>query len=167
MEAEVVRDSLLYVADRLDSQFGGQELENSESLKTARRSIYYSVHPEAGGKSALGELFDGPDALDCYRRTRSLVPQQPLALTNSDLVHQTSSQIVQACQETEPAAFVIALFEQILSRSPTEAEQRVCLDALEKQLALLSQSNTTDAMLRARESLARALLNHNDFVTIR
>ena len=68
---------------------GGQELENSEALTTFRRSLYYSVYPEQGGKSSLGELFDAPDALECYRRTRSIVPQQALALTNSDLVHQT------------------------------------------------------------------------------
>jgi hypothetical protein len=82
MESEVVRDSLLYCAGRLDLQIGGQELENSENLTTNRRSLYYCVHPEQGGKSSLGELFDAPDALDCYRRTRSIVPQQALALTN-------------------------------------------------------------------------------------
>ncbi|MEO8497002.1 MAG: DUF1553 domain-containing protein, partial [Planctomycetota bacterium] len=95
MESELVRDSLLYVAGKLDMTMGGQELENSESLTTYRRSLYYSVYPEQGGKSPLGELFDAPDALDCYRRSRSVVPQQALALTNSELVHELSLLLAQ------------------------------------------------------------------------
>ena len=62
MESEVVRDSLLYAAGRLETKMGGQELENSEALKTFRRSLYYATYPEASGKSEFGELFDGPEA---------------------------------------------------------------------------------------------------------
>src|SRR4029078_1435160 len=94
MESEVLRDALLFCAGKLDMRLGGQELENSEALTTNRRSLYYAVHPEQGGKSSLGELFDAPDALDCYRRTRSVVPQQALAMTNSDLVHRMSAALV-------------------------------------------------------------------------
>src|SRR5262249_48859871 len=50
MEAEVVRDSLLDVAGLLDRNMGGQELENAQALTTYRRSLYYSCHPEDGGK---------------------------------------------------------------------------------------------------------------------
>ena len=167
MEAEVVRDSLLNVAGKLDPKIGGQELENSEALTTFRRSLYYSVFPEQGGKSAMGELFDAPDALECYRRSRSIIPQQALALTNSDLVHQLSVAIVQAAGEKPPDEFVIACFERILSRVPTPQELQICLEALKNQSELLAKTNATDAALRAKSSLVRALLNHNDFVTIR
>ena len=183
MEAEVVRDTLLYVGGRLDPTMGGQELENSEALTTTRRSLYYSVHPEAGGKSPLGELFDAPDALECYRRTRSIVPQQALALTNSELVHQTAAAIVKASGgegetgrggkgETgdgiiESTRFITAAFEQILSRRPTEAELSICSEALSQQQELLAKSNAAEAAALARESIVRALLNHNDFITIR
>ena len=167
MEAEVVRDSLLNVAGKLDPKVGGQELENSEALTTFRRSLYYSVFPEQGGKSAMGELFDAPDALECYRRSRSIIPQQALALTNSDLVHQLSVGIVQAEGEKPPAEFVIACFERILSRRPTPQELQICTESLNSQRELLAKSNATDAVLRAKASLVRALLNHNDFVTIR
>jgi hypothetical protein len=158
-------------------RLGGQELENSEALTTHRRSLYYSVHPEQGGKSSLGELFDAPDALDCYRRTRSVVPQQALAMTNSDLVHRMSAAIVSDWEAARSAAekpsggeegeFIVAVFERILSRSPTEQERRLCRDAFEKQHALLVRTNAAEAPTRARESIVRALLNHNDFFTIR
>jgi hypothetical protein len=198
MESEVVRDSLLYCAGRLDLRMGGQELENSDALTTFRRSLYYSVYPEQGGKSTLGELFDAPDALDCYRRMRSIVPQQALALTNSDLVHQMSSAIVndwEAAQKVEQHSgeeaggekasgegasreganrddaqlrqFLTSVFERVLARAPTDKERRLCEEAYQQQRELLARTNTADAATRARESIVRALLNHNDFITIR
>ncbi|MCA9071352.1 MAG: DUF1553 domain-containing protein, partial [Planctomycetaceae bacterium] len=170
MEAEVVRDSLLFCGDMLESKMGGQELENSEALTTFRRSLYYSVHPEEGGKNPLGEWFDAPNALECYRRTRSIVPQQALALTNSDLIHAMSERIVKDTFEIEDSnALIINLFERILSRQPSDAELQVCAKALTDQLRLANDAKhaVSDANLKARQSLVRALLNHNDFITIR
>lgn len=172
MESEVVRDSLLYVGGRLQLEIGGQELETEEALKTYRRSLYYCVHPEQGGRGPLGELFDGPSAVDCYRRTRSIVPQQALALTNSDLVHDTSAALVddwmqRASAASSPAEFVADMFQRILTRRPTRVEQDVCLAAFDEQLSAHEAANSEDAETMARRSLVRALLNHNDFITIR
>ena len=91
MEAEVIRDSIIQLSGRLNQQMKGQELENDQALSTFRRSIYYSIYPEDGGKSKFAELFDAPDSLDCYRRTRTIIPQQALALTNSEIIHQAAS----------------------------------------------------------------------------
>ncbi|MFM8478361.1 MAG: DUF1553 domain-containing protein, partial [Planctomycetaceae bacterium] len=159
MEAEVVRDSLLSVAGLLDTKMGGQELENSEALTTHRRSLYYAVYPEQGGRSNLGELFDAPDPLDCYRRTSSIIPQQALALTNSELVHKVSGVVAEqlaAGGHGEAGAFIVAAFKLILSRSPTAEETGLCREFLQPE-------DTAST----RHSLIRALLNHNDFVTIR
>jgi hypothetical protein len=174
MEAEVVRDSLLYAAGKLETKMGGQELENSEALTTYRRSVYYSTYPEAGGKNDFGMLFDGPEALECYRRTRSVIPQQALALTNSELVHQLSGAVASTLWTetekagTEPAvrisAFLSAAFERILSRTATAKELETCTAFLAKQTG---PTPTAEREAAARESLVRALLNHNDFVTIR
>ncbi|MEK6263033.1 MAG: DUF1553 domain-containing protein [Planctomycetota bacterium] len=168
MEAEVVRDSLLHSAGRLDMQLGGQELENSQALTTRRRTLYYSCQPELDGKSPFGALFDAPEPTDCYRRTRSVIPQQALALTNSDLIHELSGALAAELwrslppeQQAAPQPFVTAAHEQILSRSPTAAELSACV-------AFLSTPGEagTDPV-RLRESLVRAILNHNDFVAIR
>lgn len=175
MEAEVIRDSLLFVAGRLDQTQGGQELENSEALKTYRRTLYYSCNPEVDGKSEFGALFDAPEPAECYRRTRSVIPQQALALSNSDLVHELSLAIVQAEGEKgrggegekDDSAFVADCFERILSRPPSADEVSVCLTALRQLQAGAAKDNHADAAIRARSSLVRALLNHNDFVTIR
>ena len=175
MEAEVIRDSLLFMAGRLDLTMGGQEMENSEALKTFRRTLYYSSQPEADGKSELGVLFDAPEPADCYRRTRSIIPQQALALTNSDLVHELSLLIVRSEGEIGGAGdggkadplFVADCFERILCRPPSASELAVCLEAMQMQQDALLKSGLADAALRSRASLVRALLNHNDFVTIR
>ena len=91
--SEVVRDSLLACAGVIDGTMGGQELENSEALTSRRRSLYFSCHPETGGKSEFGAIFDAPDANECYRRTRSVIPQQALALTNNPLIHELSGKL--------------------------------------------------------------------------
>jgi len=178
MESEVVRDSLLSVANRLDLTQGGVELENAEALTTNRRTLYYSCFPESGGKSELGELFDAPDPLDCYRRASSIVPQQALALTNSELVHQTSVSLVETWTRGRGQGpgtaggdaidrFIEDLFAQILCRAPSSEEQRICRETLERQRDLATEPDSPAALTSARESLARILFNHNDFVTVR
>lgn len=175
MEAEVLRDSLLAAANCLDPKLGGQELENSESFTTYRRSLYYSCQPEEDGKSPLGMLFDGPDAADCYRRTRTIIPQQSLALTNSSLIHSLAPKIVAhidslkanhtVAQVPEPQEgvdergadakiFIDAAFRHLLNRSPRPEEMQVCYAfyAVEP---------------KAKESLVRILVNHPDYLTIR
>ncbi len=175
MEAEVLRDSLLAAADCLDPTLGGQELENSESFTTYRRSLYYSCQPEEDGKSPLGMLFDGPDAADCYRRTRTIIPQQSLALTNSALIHSLAPKIVlqvdslaansRATQDTpsqkfvdekeaDANAFVDTAFRYLLNRSPSQEELQACTAYFENEP-------------KAKESLVRILVNHPDYLTIR
>ncbi len=175
MEAEVIRDSLLHCGDLLDFAHGGQPLDNTQAMKTHRRSLYYEIYPDGGGTSEFSSLFDAPSPLECYRRTRSIVPQQALALTNSDLVHQVSTAIVSNWSKSSDGLhgdeldtrFVTEMFEQILTRLPTELELEHCLDGLRAQRELLQPDADDQASTKARESLVRVLLNHNDFVTVR
>jgi len=66
---------------------------------------------------------------------------------------------------------VVAAFEQVLTRRPTEGETATCLEFLTQQTELYRTAGVktapADHALRARASLVRALFNHNDFVTIR
>jgi hypothetical protein len=151
MEAEVVRDGVLHLAGALDARFCGQELENTESETSMRRSLYFSCHPETGGRSAMAAMFDAPEPTDCYRRTSSVLPQQALVLTNSKLVHDHSAALVRQIGLEAPD-FVTAAFEHVLSRAPSADELASCR-------AFLKDGS--------KESLVRVLLNHNDFVTVR
>ena len=67
MESEVVRDSLLFIAGKLDTAQGGPPLLNTLAMTTYRRSLYYEVFPEDGGHSKLSEIFDAPDPTRCFR----------------------------------------------------------------------------------------------------
>lgn len=164
MEAEVIRDSIFHLSANLSQQMKGQELENDQALTTFRRSLYYSTYPEDGGKSRFAELFDAPDTLDCYRRTRTIVPQQALALTNSDIIHKAAGSIEKEIwtriknpdsPKNINAIFIDLAFRKIIGREATNAEKAACQDYL----------GGSDAA--QRESLLRILMNHNDFVTIR
>ena len=63
--------------------------------------------------------------------------------------------------------FIRAAYETILCVAPTEGELSACRSALEETQTLLQQRNHPQAATRARENLVHALLNHNDFITIR
>ncbi len=174
MEAEVVRDSILFLSDRLDRTMGGQELENSEAMKTFRRSLYYCCQPEIDGKSEFGALFDAPEPTDCYRRSRSILPQQSLALTNSLLVHEASQSIAKQIRSLVPENGNAALelwismaFEKILARSPSNKERQLCREYLAETQRERASEGTSKGEPKDLESLVRILLNHNDFVTIR
>lgn len=173
MEAEVIRDSLLHIADSLDRQHGGQELENHSSFTTFRRSLYYCCQPEEDGKSPIGQLFDGPDPADCYRRTRTIIPQQALTLTNSPLVHKVAESLHDKIQRqlsnnNQPTNYIHLAFQSILGRSPNYEEITHCIHFLSQSNSPSSEPTPTNAETSSRyPSLLRALFNHNDFITIR
>jgi Protein of unknown function (DUF1553)/Protein of unknown function (DUF1549)/Planctomycete cytochrome C len=170
VEAEVVRDSVLYAAGELDLTLGGPVLEITQEDASRRRSLYYAVHPEEGGHLRFLNAFDVPDPCDCYRRSSSVLPQQALALTNSQLLHEQSQALARklSARHAEDDAFVTAAFEQMLTRGPTEREHALCRDFLRRQADLVRQAKAPDSPeQRAREGLIRVLFNHADFVTVR
>ncbi len=178
LEAEAVRDSLLYLAGELDLTLGGPTIENSEEIQSKRRSLYFAVFPEDGGHLKFLELFDAPDACECYRRADSVMPQQALALTNNDLAVSVSRILARRLTEklktpSQDDGFIVGAFEQILTRRPSAQEMDFCRGFLGKQRDLYRQNDakalgaSSDPVLRSRESLVRALLSHNDFVTVR
>jgi hypothetical protein len=156
MEAQVVRDSLLHLSGELDLTMGGSSVDPDGTTK--RRSIYFNHSPEK--RSLFLSTFDDADLLQCYRRSESVVPQKALALSNSELAFEAAGRIVGKWgAEKDSAALVTELFLQILGRSPDEEEIGECV-------AFLSNFPRGQSQ-RARSQLVHALLNHNDFVTIR
>jgi hypothetical protein len=182
MQAEVVRDSLLAVAGQLDPTMGGHEIDHKQGLTSHRRSLYFAHHGEE--KMEFLELFDAANACDCYKRTSSVQPQQALALTNSELTKTLSRQLATKLWErtgetgtTEASdgahidRFVELAFLQVLNRPARDAERIASLEFLKQQPERLKSANPAatsfDLAARARDNLVHALMNHNDFVTIR
>jgi hypothetical protein len=187
LEAEVIRDSLLHLSGQLDATVGGPEIDPTAEATSRRRSMYFAIYPEAGGTMRFLTLFDPPDPGDCYRRTDSIVPQQALAMSNSVLsLNQGRLLASKLSKELAPTGatdidFVVVLFEQVLCRAPTAPERQTCLEFLASQRSLYATTSADDLKApprkdivaaaaspeqRARESLVRTLLNHNDFITL-
>jgi hypothetical protein len=147
-----VRDALLAISGKLDLSLGGPSLDPDKAGNTPRRSLYFIQTPDVEHRF-LG-AFDNSNVLECYRRNESVVPQQALALTNSQLSRSTADALTEKLRATAPADFIRRAFQAILNRSPNDKEHQVSLEALA-------------AMKNNHALFLQALLNHNDFITLR
>jgi hypothetical protein len=168
MESQVVRDSLLSLANRLDSQMGGPDIDPSSGAIQHRRSLYFT-HSRDDQHRFLN-LFDDASILACYRRPESIIPQQALALSNSLLSTEAAEAIAETLEKdlgeeaTNSSAFINAAFIRLLGWRPSEEELEICLSALNQWQAEPADSRNNPS---PKASLVHALLNHNDFITIR
>ncbi len=182
MEAEVVRDSVLYLAGQLDLTRGGPDIPNGQGLEVPRRSLYFQHAAEK--QVGFLMLFDGANVTECYERSESVVPHQALAMANSALVLEKARVLAAKLskESAESGPFVGAAYEHVLGRAPSAAERTECEQFLAEQAALLTDPKklkafegggagkvppATDPGQRAREDLVQVLFNHNEFVTIR
>ncbi len=160
LEAEAVRDQLLFVAGKLDQTTGGPDLDHNGGLTVYRRSLYFRHAHEK--QMELLKLFDAAGVSECYQRRESVVPQQALALVNSPLsaeVAKLLSRRLETDAGTEPENFVTAAFERVIGRGPTAAEQAACVTFL--------ADGKPDAAGRRRTGVVLSLFNHHEFVTVR
>lgn len=155
VEAEAVRDALLFVADTLDRQRGGPEVPYQQALTSSRRSIYVQNAQEKQAEFLL--LFDCAAVTEAYQRRQAIMPSQALALLNSDAAVNAGRALVRPIAFKDDSGFVNAAFQRLLGRLPTTDETVECLAFLR---------SIRDPM-RARENLAMVLINHHEFVTIR
>jgi hypothetical protein len=180
LEAEAVRDGLFYAADRLDLTVGGPDIDQTMGLTTPRRSLYFRHAAEK--EMEFLKLFDAATVTECYQRKESVLPQQALALANSDLAVRMARVTARnlAAKAGDDASFVTAAFERVLARPPTAEETAECIAFLKEQTRKHAETKAPPAppdpdgktpaaepALRARENLLSVLFNHNDFVTVR
>jgi hypothetical protein len=167
LESQVVRDAILALAGTLDPSMGGPPVPESQQAASRRRSLYF-WHSDISRNLFL-TTFDDAGVVECYRRDRSIVPQQALALSNAALVHDSSATIAARIAAAEGStiddvAFLDRAFSLVLQRPPAAGERAACLAALEKWRAVEKPSGDTDP---ARLYAVWTLFNHNDFVTLR
>ena len=154
LEAEAVRDNLLFVCGSLDLAMGGPEIDHNLGLTSKRRSLYLRLAAEK--EVEFLKIFDGPAVTECYERRPSVMPQQALALANSELALTEARRLAKQLATDDDEGFVRAAFAQVLARRPTAEETRLGRDFL-----------AVTVKERARENFVLVLLNHNDFVTVR
>ncbi len=167
MEAQVIRDSVLQLAGVLDLKVGGPTVDPKKDESSLRRSLYFA-HSENDHHRFL-DVFDNAKVLECYRRQESIMPQQALAMSNSQLGLGMAPKIAAGLEQggnVSEAEFIARAFETILSRPPTAAEKAECQQAL-ADWSKLPPGKIPTTPQRARVNLVHALLNHNDFISIR
>ncbi|WP_372726357.1 DUF1553 domain-containing protein, partial [Novipirellula sp.] len=116
-------------------------------------------------------MFDDADLMQCYRRSESIVPQQALALSNSELALTASQQIADRISGDNPDAsfdqFVERAFVALLARSPSSEEVDHCAEFGQQIAELHSGATASELSSRMRARLVHVLINHNDFISIR
>ena len=191
VESQVIRDTLLAHAGRLDTTHGGPTVGSSDQAQSRRRSLYF--HHSNNDRNLFLTTFDEALVKECYRRETSIVPQQALALLNGRLVGDCAPDIARNLTATAPnssdESFVRHAFEQLLGFEPGPAELQAALEALRGPFAgsageaggkvgpatgasaVKAQKTQAqaqqDAPMPARARLVWSLVNHGDFVTLR
>ena len=167
IESQVVRDGILALAGTLDNTPGGPPIMPGEQANSRRRSLYF-FHSN-NERNLFLTTFDEAAVKECYRREQSIVPQQALALTNSQLVLDASKPIAESIVKSLPSSdsandmlFARQAFLIVLGIEPGDAEKQACLHAMSAWRKVGDNQNRGP-----HELLVWALLNHNDFVTLR
>ena len=155
LEAEAIRDALLFVSGRLDPTQTGPA---THDLNTARRSIY--VQTARWDRGNFASLFDAanPDA-SVETRDVSTVAPQALFLLNHDFVLSQAKYLTERLIREEPRdedARIHRLFRLAYGRVATEDELRIAQ-------RFLARPRGADLESRWRD-LAHVVLSSNEFV---
>ena len=185
MEAEIVRDSVLATAGKLDRtmfgppvavQFRADGLQIVSSKESAANQNRRSVYLMARRTYPLTflRLFDFPVIdTNCTYRTPSATPLQSLALLNDPFMSDSAATLAQRVEKmagngASVASQIEALYLITLGRKPAAEEIALCEEYLRKQQQrfVLSNQTSIDAAHEALASLSQSLLSSNEFLYI-
>ncbi len=143
LDFEAFRDSLLFIAGRLDlSEVGGQPVNILSEPFSDRRSVYGYVDRAAVPELMTHFDFANPGA-SSGRRHETIVPQQALYLMNSPLMVDVSRRLL-ARPEMQKAHSdsekVEALYWMAYQRAPKPNEVRMSLAYLEQVRAIVTSA---------------------------
>jgi len=184
-EGEVLRDTVLQVADRLNLQMHGPPVpvapQPDGSVATAddepgrRRSIYLIVRRSQ--HLTMLELFDTPMMeINCPERTESIVPLQALAMLHGPFAERSSAALAERVLKsaTNDGARVELAYKLLFAREPSCSERQALiafLDAVVRETLGESYPTANDtqkeaAIHAAWTQAALVLLNSNEFMFV-
>jgi hypothetical protein len=170
LEAEAIRDSILFVSGKLDLKMGGPsfqdfvikhpehsphykyELHDPEDPASHRRSIYRFI-VRSQQQPFMMALDCADPSLAVEKRNQTITPQQALALLNNQLALVMAKHFAERVEKLRatPAEQAALAFRLALGRSPTAQEQAT--------LARYCRDHGT-------ANLCRLVLNLNEFVFV-
>ncbi len=182
MEAEAIRDSMLFVSGRLDRQLFGPSVQPNRDKDYADRRLFAGPLDGHGRRSLYikNNLMERPKFLEAFnfpggkvtqgRRDLTNVPAQALALLNDPFVLQQAdvwgTQLI-ARSDNSLLSRVDTMFQSALNRLPTPDErERFERTALElAQLHQIPAANVLTSQLVWRD-LGHAIFNLKEFIYI-
>jgi hypothetical protein len=157
LEAEEIRDALLFVTGQLDFTMGGPAIND---INTKRRTLY--VMTIRSDKSNYRSLFDAPDAQTiAERRLDSTVAPQALFLLNNPFALSQTKALAERALKHEAAndaARIRWLYSLLYSREPNTTETELGLVA--------TKADDASARVTAWERYCQVLLCANEFIYV-
>jgi hypothetical protein len=183
LQAEEVRDSLLFVSDQLDRTMGGSLLKvknrgylfdhtsiDTTDYSSRRRSLYLPVI--RNNVYDVFQLLDFPDpAVPAGDRSTTTVAPQALLIMNSDLVQQAATDLAARLlsERPDPTARLQRLYQITLQRDPSVEEQSADLAFLDQ----LKLSGSGDSLAGSESGipepwsvLCHTILASNEFLYV-
>lgn len=171
LDAEEIRDGMLYLSGRLNPERGGPSVfpdlpddladfarygrggalmwESNEREEDKRRRSIYTFQRRSMPLPMMAAFDAIVFSESCERRTSTTTPLQALSMMNGDLVREEAAHLAKRIQTGDRPANVRRVFETVLGRPPTSQEAQ--------QFAAFSGS---------LESICRVLLNSNEFLYV-
>jgi len=165
LEAEAIRDSVLAVSGRLNTEPGGPSVfpplpedladfarygrtgglmwEPNEKDEDARRRSLYTFQRRSLPLPMMAAFDATPFSESCERRSSTTTPLQALSMMNGNLVHEEAAYLAKRSGDLD------RMFQIVFNRPPTEEERR-----------RFGQPEVT------LEAAARVLLNSNEFLYV-
>jgi len=191
IEAEILRDSILSISGKLNTQMFGPSIRpriHSDALahatnprvakwpknikdneQTWRRSIY--IRQRRSLIMPFLEVFDGPDGhISIGNRESTIIPTQSLYLLNSEFVREHSLYLAKKAYKNtggnldETVSFI---FKTAIGRPPTYQEKKEALTFLVEQTDSYSEREEKSlSVLHAIQDLAQAMISQDEFIYI-
>lgn len=184
LEAECIRDAILFASEQLDSSMGGphpfpghllrhytQHRPFRDEYASSHRSIYLMT--QRLKRHSFLALFDGSDTnSSTAKRSVSTVPPQALFMMNDAFVHQHATAFAQRLlvSEHDDATRVRTAYERTLGRRPESWEAAESLQFVKQYLQRLGEVRAAlaaeDRATEAWAALVRTLFACNEFVYV-
>ncbi len=167
LQAEAIRDSLLFVSGELDlNMFGPGTLDES----SRRRSIYFTV--KRSRLVPAMQAFDVPEPLVSQgTRPTTTVAPQALLLMNSPHVRSWATAFAQRFAPSpdpgQPLAEIVArAYRLALNRAPTGPESADAITFIKQQKTRYRAEQKPDAREMALADFAQVVLSLNEFIYV-
>jgi len=165
LEAEIIRDALLAVSNKLDLKpFGPGTLD----MNMNRRSIYFFV--KRSQLVPILSLFDAPDALqDLAQRNTTTVAPQALLMMNNSIVRGYAEGLATRVEQAANSVVdeqIKSAYRVCFSREPSAEELAIAIDFLREQAADYTASSVANADQLAFVDWCQAVMSLNEFVFV-